>query len=166
MAIKKIRVKNFKSFRDLEVELGNFNVLIGANASGKSNFVQIFKFLRDIMVSGLENAVSMAGDIEYLRNLNIGSSNNIKIEVNIDKDFGKFFKVTDEGLFGFNAKESIYEFTLKMLNHDYKINEEKLNQKCEYLRLIPKKDSIDLEDMKDLKNFKENIIGKEQRSKM
>ena len=113
------------------------------------------------MVSGLENAVSMAGDIEYLRNLNIESSNNIKIEVNIDKDFGKFFKVTDEGLFGFNAKESIYEFALKMLNHDYKINEEKLNQKCEFVKLIPKKDSIDLEDLKDLKDFKENIIGKE-----
>jgi len=148
MAIRKIRVKNFKSFRDLEVELGNFNVLIGANASGKSNFVQIFKFLRDIMISGLENAVSMSGDIEYLRNLNIRSSNNIKIEVNIDTDFGILLKETVESLFGFNAKESIYEFALKMLNNDYKIDEEKLNQKCEFVKLTPKKD------------LKGNIIGK------
>lgn len=48
MAIKKIKIANFKSFKDVEVELGRFNVLIGANASGKSNFVQVFKFLRDI----------------------------------------------------------------------------------------------------------------------
>lgn len=48
MAIKRIHVKNFKSFKDLEVEFGKFNVLIGANASGKSNFIQMFQFLRDI----------------------------------------------------------------------------------------------------------------------
>lgn len=148
MAIKKIKVKNFKSFKDLEVELGNFNVLIGANASGKSNFVQIFKFLRDIMISGLENAVSMAGDIEYLRNLNIRSANNIKIEVNIDTDFGILLKENDEGLFGFKTIESIYEFALKMLNNDYKIYEEKSIQKCEFVKLTSKKD------------LKGNIIGK------
>lgn len=48
MSIKSIRVTNFKSFKDLEVNLGKFNVLIGINASGKSNFVQIFKFIKDI----------------------------------------------------------------------------------------------------------------------
>jgi len=41
MAIKKLRISNFKSFGDLEIELGNFNVLIGANASGKSNFTVV-----------------------------------------------------------------------------------------------------------------------------
>jgi predicted ATPase len=52
MAIKRIRVTNFKSFKDLEVALGKFNVLIGANASGKSNFIRIFEFLRDIVNMG------------------------------------------------------------------------------------------------------------------
>lgn len=37
MQIKKIKVSNFKSFDEVEIELGRFNVLIGANASGKSN---------------------------------------------------------------------------------------------------------------------------------
>ena len=45
MAIKKIKISNFKSFKNLEIELGKFNVLIGANASGKSNFIQIFNTL-------------------------------------------------------------------------------------------------------------------------
>ncbi len=49
MNIKNIKVTNFKSFKELDVNLGNFNVLIGSNASGKSNFVQIFEFLRDIV---------------------------------------------------------------------------------------------------------------------
>lgn len=39
--IKKIRVKNFKSFKDVELSLGKVNILIGANGSGKSNFVRV-----------------------------------------------------------------------------------------------------------------------------
>ncbi|MBM3236151.1 hypothetical protein FJZ31_07610 [Candidatus Poribacteria bacterium] len=67
MAIKKIKIANFKSFKDLEVELGRFNVLIVGNASGKSNFVQIFKFLRDIKDYGLDNAMSSASSPCSLR---------------------------------------------------------------------------------------------------
>jgi predicted ATPase len=74
MNVKRIRVANFKSLDKLEVELGKFNVLIGANASGKSNFVQIFEFLMDISNHGLDNAVSMQGGVEYLRNINVGAS--------------------------------------------------------------------------------------------
>jgi len=35
MVIKRIEIKNFKSFSDQNIELGQFNVLVGANASGK-----------------------------------------------------------------------------------------------------------------------------------
>ena len=66
MSIKKIKIENFKSFENLEVDLNDFNVLIGANASGKSNFIHIFEFLRDIVNYDLNNAISMQGDIEYL----------------------------------------------------------------------------------------------------
>ncbi|MEE9165369.1 MAG: AAA family ATPase, partial [Nitrospinota bacterium] len=66
---QKIKISNFKSFKDLEIELGKFNILIGSNASGKSNFLQIFKFLKDINNSGLNNALQMQGGVEYLRNI-------------------------------------------------------------------------------------------------
>ena len=70
MAIKRIKVSNFKSFKELNLELGAFNVVIGANASGKSNFVQIFKFIRDIGNLGLDNAISLQGS-EYLTNIGL-----------------------------------------------------------------------------------------------
>ena len=85
MAIKSIRVKNFKSFKDVEVHLGNFNVLIGANASGKSNFIRIIEFLRDIQRHGLENAISLQGGPEYLTNLNIGPRENLFVEVVVSR---------------------------------------------------------------------------------
>ena len=49
MTISKIRIANFRSFADETVELNDFNLLVGANASGKSNFVQAFKFLRSCL---------------------------------------------------------------------------------------------------------------------
>lgn len=70
MKISKIAIKNFKSFEDVTVKLDNFNVFIGQNASGKTNFIQVLKFLRDIKSHGLENAVSMQGGGKFLTNVN------------------------------------------------------------------------------------------------
>ena len=50
MRLKKLVVKNFKSLRNCEVELGKFNVLVGPNASGKTNLIEVFKLLRKIYV--------------------------------------------------------------------------------------------------------------------
>ncbi len=80
MAITKIKVSNFKSFKDLEIELGNFNVIVGANASGKSNFTQIFKFIRDITSLGLDNAISLQGS-EFLINMGLGLPQSLSLEV-------------------------------------------------------------------------------------
>ena len=87
MAIEKIKIKNFKSFKELELDLGKFNVLIGANASGKSNFVEIFRFLKNITEYGLENAISMEGGVEFLRNINIGSSENFSLSIVSNETF-------------------------------------------------------------------------------
>jgi len=144
MNIKRIRVINFKSFEKLDIELGKFNVLIGANASGKSNFVSIFKFLRDIVSSGLDNAVSMQGGVEYLRNINIGASNNLSIKVVSDEEFGLVGRRTKEGLMGVKTYETIYEFTLKFhkKGSGFKIVEDKLVQKCKFVKLNKVKKKI------------------------
>ncbi len=55
--LKTIRLSNFKSISDEPTLLGNFNVLIGANAAGKSNFVDALRFIHDIMSDGLSSAV-------------------------------------------------------------------------------------------------------------
>jgi predicted ATPase len=83
MAITNLTVSNFKSFKQLDLALGRFNVVIGANASGKSNFTQIFRFVRDIVTEGLDNAVSMQG-LEYLANVAATGPRAISIEVTSD----------------------------------------------------------------------------------
>jgi len=136
MSIKRIEVKNFKSFKELKIDLGKFNVVIGANASGKSNFVHIFEFLRDITSSGLDNAISMQGGVEYLRNMNIGASEPLSIKVVSDKELGWGLE-TKAGLIGMKTYKTAYEFTLRFNKRGsgFRIVKDELIQKCKFFRL-------------------------------
>ncbi len=140
MAIKKITVTNFKSFKHLEVELGNFNLLIGANASGKSNFIQIFKFLRDIVTHGLDNAISMQGDVGYLRNVTIGSSEDFSVEATSDDKYSFRVRIKDKKRIRVKIYETIYKFTIKfkMKGTGFEIAEDSLTRKCHFMRLAEK----------------------------
>ena len=46
--ITSVRLKNFKNFADEALRLGPFTVIVGANASGKSNVRDAFRFLHGI----------------------------------------------------------------------------------------------------------------------
>ncbi len=79
--LKKVKICNFKSFDETEIDLDRFNVIIGPNAAGKTNFTQIFSFLKDICNHGLDNAISIQGGIEHVRNIKVGNSKNLSIEI-------------------------------------------------------------------------------------
>ena len=90
MKIVSINFDNFKSFKKLKLEFGDFNVLIGANSAGKSNLLQSLTFLRDIASLGLENAISLQGGIDFLKNMNLPAEDNtmnFEIVVEPDKQF-------------------------------------------------------------------------------
>ncbi|MEB3343160.1 AAA family ATPase [Okeania sp.] len=46
--LKKLRLKNFKNFKNAELSLEPFTILIGTNASGKSNIRDALRFLHGI----------------------------------------------------------------------------------------------------------------------
>ena len=145
MAIKRIRAKNFKSFKELDVELGDLNILIGANASGKSNFVEIFRFLRDIRSSGLENAISLQGGIEYLRNVNIGSSEELSLEIVSDRR-SRIIKAygQESGEWAMEVYETIYEFAIAFDESDPNIEtvRDKSKHKFNLIKLRPEEENI------------------------
>ena len=45
MAIDFVKIQSFKSIREFHLPLKPINILIGANGSGKSNFIAFFEFL-------------------------------------------------------------------------------------------------------------------------
>jgi AAA15 family ATPase/GTPase len=86
MRIERLEIWNFKSFDHAVVDFGSLDVLIGANASGKSNLVQVFQFLSDIANKGLLNAVSLQGGGKYLRSFQAVKGEPLAIEVTIAFD--------------------------------------------------------------------------------
>jgi len=142
MGIKKIKVSNFKSFKELEVNLNQFNVFVGANAAGKSSFIQIFYFIRDIIRSGLSNAISMQGGVEYLRNINIGDQEPLKVEIIFDRpNIQKIEKENNDNLLCREAYESKYQFKIDFNGEDYIVKEDQLTLKFKYHE-IEKKNQI------------------------
>lgn len=145
MQIKNIKVSNFKSFDEIDIDLGRFNVLIGANASGKSNFINIFKFLKDISQSGLDNAISIQGGVEYVRNINIGYSKNLSIELNIDsRDIPINFGVSgkNDRKFDISIHSFMYKISIEFYKKRYRIFEERLIANCNFVESDEKKRKI------------------------
>jgi len=54
--IQNLKVHGFKSIKEMDLELRNINILIGANGSGKSNLLDVFDFLRNIWAQNLRKA--------------------------------------------------------------------------------------------------------------
>ncbi len=49
--LDKLTINSFKSIQSLpDFKLGRLNVLIGANGSGKSNFIAIFRLLQAMLI--------------------------------------------------------------------------------------------------------------------
>ena len=126
MAIRRLKVSNFRSFNELDVELGDFNVLIGANASGKSNFIEIFRFLRDIRKDGLRNAVALQGGSRYIQNLRIGTTRPLSIEMTDEQDVGYGVQWTheeDEPIF-IRVNKMTYGFSLDASAQNGRLHED------------------------------------------
>ena len=60
----RIYIKGFKSIKELELPLRPINILIGANGSGKSNFLSFFEFLQQIYHKNLQGYIALNGGIE------------------------------------------------------------------------------------------------------
>ncbi len=83
MIISGLKIKNWKNFKDVDVTLKNRVFIVGPNASGKSNLLDVFRFIRDISKpgGGLQNAVLDRGGISKIRCLAARTNPDVEIEV-------------------------------------------------------------------------------------
>jgi predicted ATPase len=59
-------VRNFRSLREVALQLGPLNVLVGPNGAGKSNVLEVFRFLADVIRTDLEPALDVRGGFDEL----------------------------------------------------------------------------------------------------
>jgi predicted ATPase len=85
MFVTRLILKNWRNFRSVDVELGLRVFVAGPNASGKSNLLDVFTFLKDVAKpsGGLQNAVTERGGISKLRCLAARKYPDVEIEVHL-----------------------------------------------------------------------------------
>jgi predicted ATPase len=64
--MNKIEINGYKSIKELSLELRPINILIGANGSGKSNFLSFFDFLKQVYNQNLKEFVALKGIDTFL----------------------------------------------------------------------------------------------------
>lgn len=85
LKFRRIALTNWKNFLSVDVALPDRAFLIGPNASGKSNFLDAFRFLSDMAGKGIQQAVGERGGIQKLRCLQARNPSDIRITVTLDE---------------------------------------------------------------------------------
>lgn len=88
MLITRLQLKNWRNFRKVDVHLRDRVFVIGPNASGKSNLLDVFRFLRDVAKpegGGLQKAIKDRGGITKLRCLLARRDPEVSIEVELSE---------------------------------------------------------------------------------
>ena len=98
--LEKIHIEGYKSIKEMDLEIKNLNVLIGANGAGKSNFISIFKFLRNVVEQRLQYYVRYTS---ANRILHYGSQETSHMSICLDFS-PNFYEISfapslDDGLF-------------------------------------------------------------------
>ncbi|RLL90884.1 hypothetical protein BG32_10200 [Mesotoga sp. HF07.pep.5.2.highcov] len=88
MLVSHLSVRNWRNFREIDVDLTRRVFLVGPNASGKSNFLDVLRFLRDIAKSGggLQEALTNRGGISKVRCLSARRSSDVQISITLSDD--------------------------------------------------------------------------------
>lgn len=91
MIVSRVILKNWKNFRNVDVELGERMFIVGPNASGKSNFLDVFRFLSDLAKDGggLQKAIKERGGVSKVRCLAARQDPDIEIEVHLSDGVSK-----------------------------------------------------------------------------
>lgn len=88
MLVTRLKLRNWRNFREIDIPLRDVTYILGANATGKSNLLDVFRFLRDIgkpQGGGLQKAIGDRGGLAKLRCLHARRPPGVAIEVELSE---------------------------------------------------------------------------------
>jgi len=88
LRLTEVHLENWRNFLQVDVELARRVFLVGPNASGKSNFLDVFRFLHDIVAvgGGFQEAVRKRSGVSKLRSLAARRYPAVSMRVSIGDD--------------------------------------------------------------------------------
>lgn len=91
--ISKIEIENFKSIKKIDIELKKINILIGANGSGKTNFINYFNLLKNIYNQNLARYLAKEGDADNILYYGLKNSQYINSRIEFSQKNAYSFKL-------------------------------------------------------------------------
>lgn len=104
MRITRLKLSNWRNFKEAEVRLEQRAFFVGPNAAGKSNLLDALRFVRDLVAvgGGLQEAIRLRGGIGELRSFMATRNPNLLVEVDLGDD----------------AEEAVWTYTLEFRAQD------------------------------------------------
>lgn len=134
MFIQKLHVRNFKSIEEAEILFSPLSMIVGANASGKSNIINVFRFIGNIVNDGVDNAVALQGGMPNLANANMSKGTPVDIHFILDLSNEGWVRSVRNSDIGLQVQELECRFTLKpnLRGTGYRIAEDYLRLSFSY----------------------------------
>lgn len=127
--ITRLRVKNYRSLADVDLTLEPLTVFVGLNGAGKSNLMDVLRFVRDVMTGRLERAIDERGGMSALRRWSPkGRPYNVSIDLDLQgenwrAEYG--FELGSERRGEFRVRREICRVVYRQEIHSYQITDGK-----------------------------------------
>lgn len=155
--VKEVYVNNFKSLKNIKLTFDNFNVVVGRNGSGKTNIIELFKFIKNVLIEEKRPYMPYADWWSY-DNIVWKGQTELPIKVKLRMEILRY--------------DVFYEFVFSIIGGFSHIIEEKLTvddilsieRRGNMLEISHNRDFIDINAAKIKKLLKESYLEKKYRS--
>ena len=114
-----IEIKGYKSIKDARIELNPINILIGANGSGKSNFLSFFEFLNNLYERKLTEYIALNGGEDKFLHHGSKITDTIKAAIIFDKDENGYSFELQKAADGLTFRKESILFNKEGLGHTH-----------------------------------------------
>ncbi len=153
--ITRLRVRNYRSLADVDLTLEPLTVFVGLNGAGKSNLLDVLRFVRDMVTGRMEVAIGRRGGMSALRRWSPkGRPVDMSIELHVEgEDWRAEYAFTlggeRRGEFRIKAESCRVDYQGEV--HSYRVVngrwEEMPSVQPEYLRLLSRGAPIPAEEI-------------------
>jgi len=120
--VTKITVGGYRSIEQTSIDLHRINILIGANGSGKSNFISLFDLLRAITQNNLQTHIAKCGGANTQFYLGTKHTETISVKIEIDDNTYEFKLASDTTDACYFAEEIVTFWMQRLYPDPYKEN--------------------------------------------
>lgn len=84
----KLELDNWRNFTEVRLDLARRTFVVGPNATGKSNLLDAFRFLHDLVIDGggLAKAIEVRGSLKKVRSLYARTNSKVRVAVEVAND--------------------------------------------------------------------------------